>query len=242
MRLPWSAQDDLPPVDAAVARLLAAASASPAQDELVGEAAACAAFVAAGPDPNLRSAPVDVRRFARRLAAVSFATAFGLGGVAAAYAGALPESSQRLAHDALGPLGVPDHADDHAKDQAAKRADRKKLRATPSPSAANASASHGPDVNGAAKAGLCNAWFASGKPKNESSTAFGNLTTAAGGPDKVEAFCADVRKDHPSSKPSVRPSRTAKPKPSHTPRPEHSAESGRPSHAGRPSDAGKPTS
>ncbi len=184
---------------------------------------------------------MNFRRLTHRVAAVSFATALGFGGVAAAYAGALPATPQRLAHDALGALGVPDHANGHAKDQAAKKAARKAAKAASASTSASPSA-NGPDVNGPAKAGLCNAWSASGKPKNENSTAFSNLVLAAGGPERVETFCADVAKDHPSGKPTARPSHSPKAertaKPSRTPKPERTAEPGSNRHtpsAGQPS-------
>jgi hypothetical protein len=55
--------------------------------------------------------------------------------------------------------------------------------------------SHGPNVNGPAKFGLCTA-FASGRGttngKKADSTAFQALATAAGGVANIPAFCADA--------------------------------------------------
>lgn len=52
----------------------------------------------------------------------------------------------------------------------------------------------GPDANGPAKHGLCTAWKAraGGPGSSEKSVAFMNLAKAAGGANKIAAFCADV--------------------------------------------------
>ncbi len=244
MRLPWNRPDGLPDIDPAVDRLLAAARAPGEPDELSREWATLAAFRASADlAPSSRRNPVSSRRITARLATVAFAGTLGLGGVAAAYAGALPATPQQVAHDVLGGIGVPDHANGKAKANADARAARKAAKASKSPKpesseSAEADESKGPDVNGPAKAGLCNAWAASGKPKNEKSTAFANLVEAAGGVDGVEAFCADV------AKPSTSPKPSKSPKPSHTAKPSKSPNehaSGRPSDAGKPSDAGRPS-
>jgi hypothetical protein len=232
MRLPWNRSDELSGTDPILDRVLAAARAPGGPDELSGDRAALAAYRAAAHlDPTARRNPVNSRRLTARLATVAFAGTLGLGGVAAAYAGALPEVPQQVAHDVLGSVGVPDHANAHAKANAAAKAARKAAKASHAPEAeesdSDADGGKGPDVTGPAKAGLCNAWSASGKPKNEKATAFADLVTAAGGADKVEAFCADVAK-----------------KPSKSPKPEHSAKPSKSPKAhpsGRPSDAGKPS-
>ncbi|MEW1951907.1 hypothetical protein [Terrabacter sp. NPDC080008] len=64
---------------------------------------------------------------------------------------------------------------------------------TPHPSAT----AQGPDANGPAKHGLCTAWKARTKHGNQSagaehSVAYQNLVKAAGGADRLAAFCADV--------------------------------------------------
>ena len=97
----------------------------------------------------------------------------------------------------------------------------------------------GPDAKGPAAFGLCNA-FAHGKGAGKAadrSVAFRNLVTAAGGEDKVEAYCASVEHpsahskgkpaDHPQGKPTDQPK--GKPsshptgKPSTTPGSSHQA-------------------
>ncbi|TQJ50237.1 hypothetical protein FBY26_1937 [Phycicoccus sp. SLBN-51] len=71
----------------------------------------------------------------------------------------------------------------------------------------------GPDAKGPAAHGLCTAW-SHAKPSKRTaghSVAFRNLVTAAGGPDKVEAYCASLprpsagKPDKPSSHPTGTP-------------------------------------
>ena len=77
----------------------------------------------------------------------------------------------------------------------------------------------GPDASGSAAHGLCTAWQGIAKvekdqAKAKESVAFQNLVTAAGGEDKVEAYCADVdapgkSEDRATGKPATVP--TGKP-------------------------------
>jgi hypothetical protein len=78
--------------------------------------------------------------------------------------------------------------------------------AQPHPAAVSTTAPpRGPDANGPAKHGLCTAWTArsshGSQAKVDGSVAFANLVEAAGGADKVAAFCADVLKPRASGKP-----------------------------------------
>ena len=57
----------------------------------------------------------------------------------------------------------------------------------------------GPDATGAARAGLCQAWQAgqgAEHGRREDSVAFQALVDAAGGADKVAAYCEDVLAGH----------------------------------------------
>jgi len=83
----------------------------------------------------------------------------------------------------------------------------------------------GPDAMAAARAGLCRAWQAGQGADNgrrEDSVAFQALAAAAGGADKIAAFCrattsTEARGQAPSSPPSVSaPSTTASPPPAST--------------------------
>ncbi len=212
MRLPWNDSSDLPELDADVARLLAAAGAPAQPGELAGEGAAVAAFAAAGataPVLTPERTPLRKRRVTARLATIVAAGGLGLSTLGAAYAGALPETPQNIAGTVLAPLGVPKHAKSHGKGK--DKSAEAKAKASKTPEAGDEDGKVGPDANGEAKKGLCNAWAASGKPKNPNATSFANLVEAAGGVDNVEAFCADVAK---SPKPEQSPKPEKSPKPS----------------------------
>jgi DNA-directed RNA polymerase specialized sigma24 family protein len=107
-----------------------------------------------------------------------------LGGfAAAAYVGVLPAPVQQALHDSVG-----------APAPGARDAGSSSRGPATSPTAAV-----GPTANAAA-AGQCRAW-STDKAKGtarENSVAFRNLATAAGGPDKVQAYCATVLAGSPS--------------------------------------------
>jgi hypothetical protein len=148
-----------------------------------------------------------------KLGAALAAGAVSFGGVAAAaYTGSLPAGLQDLAHSTV---GAP--AAEHGKSADHKPADGTKKNGV------------GPDAKGEAAFGLCNAWThhqAHGKAANNS-VAFRNLATAAGGVNKIAAYCAkiphptgtdtDEPKDHPTGKPSTHPTGKPTPLPSHSP-------------------------
>jgi hypothetical protein len=92
-----------------VAEALAALNGAPLPSELAAEARARAAFRSEmGPLPashraRCRRRPARASLLSAKFAAAAVAAAVGLGGAAAAaYAGALPASIQRLAHDTIG--------------------------------------------------------------------------------------------------------------------------------------------
>jgi hypothetical protein len=125
-----------------------------------------------------------------KFAAALAAGAVGLGGVAAAYAGALPAGLQDLAHTTVGaPAADQSTAADHDKATHHSKVTQNSTAKT----------AVGPDATGHAAFGLCTAWeHVQGHGKAaEKSVAFANLATAAGGIDKITAYCAKV--PHPGS-------------------------------------------
>jgi hypothetical protein len=116
----------------------------------------------------------------------------------------------------------------------------------------------GPDATGPAAHGLCVAWrgitsHGNGQGKALDSVAFSNLAKAAGGADKIAAYCATVAAPgasgkHTASRPSTAPGKpatapTGKPQSVPTGRPT-TRPTGRPTTAptGRPTTAPTPTS
>ncbi|HZD70061.1 MAG TPA: hypothetical protein VFA45_14500, partial [Actinomycetes bacterium] len=161
---------DAPPGYGRVATVLAAVSAPPDAEDLAGQAAALALFVAA-----MRSHPVDVRLTPWRsrvvtklLTAKAAAALLGVlmtGGVAAAATGNLPAPAQQAAHALLGGAGVPAPAEATATTKAH---------------------AVGPDAAGPAMQGLCRAWAAGQggqHGKKLDAPAFAALAEAAGGSD-----------------------------------------------------------
>jgi hypothetical protein len=218
---------ELPPGSGPELRSLAEALAGlrgrAASGELAGEAEALAAFRnqfgAPGTVPRhraRRSSP-RFRRLPVRAAAAATVTVLGLGGLAtASYAGALPASLQRFAHDVIG-------------------APASGTRPVMSPSWAVPGASHRPY-------GLCVAWAharAHGTRKQQA-TAFRELAAAAGGRGNVTAYCATAA--HPGTSPPTRPQPDPTPhghgKPTGLPSPHGT---GKPSGLPSPHGHGKPT-
>ncbi len=168
---------DAPPGYSGVVRLLAAATAPAGRDELVGEAEAVAAFRAAmRPRPSTavsRRAAVPTR-FGFKAAMVAVVAVLLLGGAAAAATRLLPATAQRTAGR------------------------------TPATTAGAAPATHGQggaavpvitrDTQPARKA-LCIAYLAGQGGQNGrrvDAPAFQALARAAGGVDKIAAYCQDL--------------------------------------------------
>jgi hypothetical protein len=179
-----------------LARLLAAATAKAAPEELTGERLAMASFAAAmrshPPTLSPRRTPVPRKVLAMKAAAAALVAALSLGGVAAAASGLLPDQASPVADQAPATTGA---------DAAAHRLGR--AAAANLGGAANAGSAAGqgresavgPDVTGAARAGLCRAWQAgqgSDHGRRMDSVAFQALVDAAGGADQVAAYCQDV--------------------------------------------------
>jgi hypothetical protein len=168
---------DAPSAYAPVARLVKAARGPATPEELAGEAAAIAAFTAAvHADPSTlvpRRATMPSKLISVKAAAAVLAAVLSVGGVAAAATGLLPDRAAQQATD---------HASSAAGGGSAAQAQGNGGQGT----------ANGPDATGAAKAGLCQAWQSgqgSTNGKRMDSTAFQALATAAGGADKVAAYC-----------------------------------------------------
>ncbi|HET6531667.1 MAG TPA: hypothetical protein VFH03_13805 [Actinoplanes sp.] len=205
------AGDPAGPDHRALAALLDAARSSPTPEELAGERAAVARFVAAYRDGPTTSLPKGRNRVRRpspaRVAMMKVAASvavLAVGGTAvAAEAGRLPAAAQRQAHDLFGRLGVP------APDTSDRPA------ASPAPSAAGAPAPAATASGAAPDSGeirarrLCQAWRAQRQPHNRAMTAEARreLAALAGGTGRIAAFCAsraDTGTPLPSDSPSSR--------------------------------------
>jgi hypothetical protein len=219
---------NLPPADAAdglrpVAETITALNAAPAASELAAEANALAVFrgaigrTAEPVRPRRRRPSLLTSLLSAKAAAAAAAAAVALGGTAAAaFAGALPASVQKLAHETIGAPAAHHSAP-----------------ATPV----------GPRATGNAAYGLCTAYAhlkANGTARQKA-VAFRNLAAAAGGAANVTAYCAAVA--HPGATPSGHP--TGKPAGLPTARPT-SHPTGKPAGlpTARPTShpTGKPTS
>jgi hypothetical protein len=167
---------DAPPAYAPVARLVKAATGPATPEELAGEAAVIAAFAATAhadpPTPVPRRASMPSKFLSVKAAAAVIAAVLSVGGVAAAATGMLPGRAAQQATDHVSSAaggGSPAQAQGNSQ-----------------------SGAKGPDATGSARNGLCQAWQ-SGQGgtngKREDSTAFQALAAAAGGADKVDAYC-----------------------------------------------------
>jgi hypothetical protein len=164
----------VPPGYGRLARLLAAATAPATSEELAGEQQALATFAAV-----MRSRPstlvprrtaVPGRVFTIKAAAAALLAVLAVGGVAAAATGLLAGQASPVADQA------PATTDAGAAGQGVE-------------------AAASVDLPGTAQAGLCRAWEAGqgGDSGSRADTpAFQALVAAAGGADKVAAYCGDV--------------------------------------------------
>ena len=209
--------DEAPEDSRLLADLMSALTAPPAADELAGFARARAAYAALCRPGSHGSAlrgrpPMRDRLLSPKIAAALATGVLGLGGLGtAAYAGALPDAAQDIAHHVIGaPASHPGKGGSHA------------------PAGAPSSTPAGPDATGPAAFGLCTAYQNS--QAGDRSVAFGNLATAAGGADKIDAYCATI------ARPGSSASSSAPGTPSATPSHAVGAPSTLPAHpTGRPS-------
>jgi hypothetical protein len=179
-----------------LARLLAAAAAPAAPDELAGERLAMASFAAVlrSPPPILspRRTAVPRKVLTMKVAAAALVAVLSIGGVAAAATELLPDQASPAADKAQHTTGADAAAHGLGKDAVARMGGT--ARAGSSGGQGRAAAV-GPDATGAARAGLCRAWQAgqgADHGHRAESVAFQALVDAAGGADKVAAYCHDV--------------------------------------------------
>jgi hypothetical protein len=188
-----------PPGYGGLARLLAAATAPAAPEELAGEQLALASFAA-----EMRSHPpilipwrtaVLSKVFTMKAAAAALVAVLSIGGVAAAASGLLPGQASPVADQA--PATSASSAADAAAHGLGKAATANLGGAAEagSTNGQGRASAVGPDATAAARAGLCRAWQAgqgAAHGRQMDAVAFQALVEAAGGADNVAAYCEDV--------------------------------------------------
>jgi hypothetical protein len=198
---------DAPPGYAETAAVMAAATAPARPDELAGMQALLDAFRAAldAPPQSPRRQRMLVRLLTVKALAAAFTGALLIGGVAAAATGSLPDAAQRMAHRIAGAAPAPaGDAEDHGRGDAGSAATASTHGQGQASGAGQAShdGTTGPDLSKIDKTGLCTAYLAGQggtKGGKYDAAAFEALERAAGGADKVAAFCADVVKSQAGS-------------------------------------------
>jgi hypothetical protein len=185
-----------PPGYGALVRVLAAATAPAAPEELAGEQLAMATFEAVmrSHPPILvpRRSAVPSKVFTMKAAAAALVAVLSIGGIAAAASGLLPGQASPAADRAPATTGA--DAARHRLGDAAAANTGGSARAGATDGQGRESAV-GPDATGAARAGLCRAWQAgqgTDHGRRADSVAFQALVDAAGGAGKVAAYCEDV--------------------------------------------------
>jgi hypothetical protein len=164
----------VPPAYGGLARLLAATTAPATPEELASEQWVLATFVALmrshPPTQIPRRTAVPRNVFTMKAAAAALVAVLSVGGVAAAATGLLPGQASPVADQA--PATTDAGAAGHGLGAAASV-----------------------DLSATAQAGLCRAWQAgqgAGSGSGADAPAFQALVAAAGGADKVAAYCEDV--------------------------------------------------
>lgn len=182
-----------------LSHLLAAAAAPPRPDELVGLQPAVAAFEMAGREGRGGVAVVSRRRvFARPLAvkaAAGMAVVLFGGTALAAETGNLPGASQQHAHKLFSGLGVPPPS----TASTAPSSPVARTASAPAPLPTSSAAGQEPPAP-AATLVLCRSWDAQQKnPRDQpmQAKALRELARAAGGADRIAAFCAALPADDP---------------------------------------------
>jgi hypothetical protein len=185
-----------PPGYGGLARLLAAATAPAAPQELAGERLAVASFVAAmrSTPPTLvpRRTAVPRKVFTMKAAAAALVAVLSVGGVAAAASGLLPGQASPVADRAPATTGA--DAAGHGLGEAAV-ASMGGTAPARSTGGRGQDSAVGPDATAAARAGLCRAWQAgqgADHGRRMDSVAFQALVDAAGGADNIAGYCEDV--------------------------------------------------
>jgi hypothetical protein len=175
---------------------LAAATAPAAPEELAGEQRVLGEFTAVmrshPPTLSPRRTPVPRKLLTIKAAAAALVAVLSIGGVAAAAGGLLPDQASPVAGQAVTTTGADAAAHGLGKAAAANLGGSAQAGATEGQGRASAV---GPDATAAAKAGLCRAWQAGqggDHGRRMDAVAFQALVDAAGGADKVAAYCQDV--------------------------------------------------
>jgi hypothetical protein len=183
---------DAPPGYAAVAKVVNAATAPAKTEELAAEPAAVAQFAAMARSgfptraSTTRRAGVPRRLLSVKTAAAVLAAVLSIGGVAAA-TGVFP-----------GPAKPPaGHGPDSSGGGVGTTPGRSDAATTTTTAAGEAGSRErgnatGPDASGPARNGLCQAWLAGQGDEHgtrEDTPAFRALAAAAGGADKIAAYC-----------------------------------------------------
>jgi hypothetical protein len=185
-----------PPGCGGLARVLAAVAAPAPPEELAGEQQAMASFAAV---KRSRSPTLSPRRIAGRrkvltmkAAAAALVAVLSIGGVAAAASGLLPDQASPVADQAPATTGADAAAHGLGKAAAADLGGSANAGLAEGQGRASAA---GPDASGAARVGLCRAWQAgqgADHGRRMDAVAFQALVEAAGGADRVAAYCEDV--------------------------------------------------
>jgi hypothetical protein len=184
-----------PPSYRGLARLLAAATAPAAPQELASQQRVMATYAAVlrshPPTLSPRRTPVPSKVFTIKAAAAALVAVLSIGGIAAA-TGLLPDQASPAANQATATTAADAAA--HGLGQAAAASLGGAAQAG-STEGQGREAAVGPDAAGAARAGLCRAWQA-GQGGDQGlrmdAVAFQALADAAGGADQVAAYCEDV--------------------------------------------------
>jgi hypothetical protein len=226
------AGDPTGPDHRGLAALLDAAQAPASPRELAGEQAAVAGYVAAYREAVPTSMPKGRRRVRipspARAAAVKVAAGVAVlavgGGALAAETGRLPAGAQQRAHDLFSAAGVPAPRTTAPTGTAPATTPTTGTATTPTPAPTSATAVPTPTTattttSTAAIRGLCRAWAAQQKPHGKAMTAAARraLAAAAGGADRIPAFCADqLGTPAPTATPTPKPKGKPSSKPAHT--------------------------
>jgi hypothetical protein len=186
----------VPPGYGGLARLLAAATAPAAPDELAGERLVMATFAAAmrsrPPILSPRRTPVARKAFTMKAAAAALVAVLSVGGIAAAATGLLPGQASPVAGRAAATTAAGAAA--HGLGRAAVTNVGGSAQAGASDGQGRESAV-GPDATAAARAGLCQAWQSGqggDQGRRMDAVAFQALVAAAGGVGNIAGYCKDI--------------------------------------------------
>jgi hypothetical protein len=186
----------VPPGYGGLARLLGAATAPAAPEELAGEQRALGEFTAVmrstPPTLSPRRTAVPRKVFTIKAAAAALVAVLSVGGIAAAATGHLPGQASPVADQAAATTGADAAAQGLGKAAAANLGGAADAGSADGQGRASAV---GPDASGAARAGLCRAWQAgqgADHGRRMDAVAFQALAEAAGAADHIAAYCQDV--------------------------------------------------